>query len=47
MSTRRSGFTLYQENISLDADRIAITLLEKNILSDAVYVDIANPPKSY
>lgn len=45
MSTRRSGFTLYQENISLDADRIAITLLEKNILSDAVYVDIANPPE--
>lgn len=45
MSTRRSGFTLYQENTSLDADRIAITLLEKNILSDAVYVDIANPPE--
>lgn len=45
MSTRRSGFTLYQENNSLDADRIAITLLEKNILSDAVYVDIANPPE--
>ncbi len=45
MSTRRSGFTLYQEAASLDADRIAITLLEKNILSDAVYVDITNPPE--
>ncbi|OYQ89501.1 Stringent starvation protein A [Wohlfahrtiimonas chitiniclastica] len=45
MSTRRSGFTLYQENPSLDADRIAITLLEKNILSDSVYVDISNPPE--
>ncbi len=45
MSTRRSGFTLYQETASLDADRIAITLLEKNILSDAVYVDITNPPE--
>lgn len=45
MSTRRSGFTLYQESSSLDADRIAITLLEKNILSDAVYVDITNPPE--
>ncbi len=46
MSTRRSGFTLYQESYSLDADRISITLLEKNILSDQVIVDIANPPES-
>lgn len=46
MSTRRSGFTLYQESHSLDADRISITLLEKNILSDQVIVDIANPPES-
>lgn len=45
MSTRRSGFTLYQENSSLDADRIAITLLEKNIMSDAVFVDLTNPPE--
>lgn len=45
MSTRRNGFTLYLEKNSLDADRVAITLLEKNITCDQVVVDTSNPPE--
>ncbi len=45
MSTRRTGFTLYTEKNSLDGDRVAITLLEKNITCDQVVVDPTNPPE--
>ncbi len=45
MSTRRTGFALFSEKNSLNADRIALTLAIKNIPYDLVIVDPNDPPE--